>query len=74
VYKQGVIDFKANTSFTLWFPSIEFPITIIKDHQTKPVTPTIQYGAIGSQNLLIARFYPDNGYMQLIAREVKFFS
>lgn len=70
-------DFKEYGAFTLLYTDIIYAIEIKRQHSDRVVTPTIEWdkvnyipGPIPGPFRMIAKGYPDNGYTQLVCREV----
>lgn len=70
--------FSETGAFTLLYADVVYSVDINQRHSDHVVTATIKYktvntspGVEGSgQNKMISKAYPDNGYTQLISREV----
>lgn len=72
----AVVNYTENGSFLLLFADVNFNLVITKTHSDQKVVPSIKYegtnrGQHGQYNM-IATVFPNNGYSQLVAREVRY--
>lgn len=63
-------DYTGKGNFLLWNKEINFDLDIIRPHNSKQIQAEISFSGT-RPNDLIAEVYPDNGYTQLLAKEVR---
>lgn len=75
--KYDVIGFKGTGALTLLYTDVLYNIEIQRQHSNRTVTAAIKFDAVNNtpgkrpgQYGMIAKGYPDNGYTQLVSREV----
>lgn len=75
--KYDVIGFKETGALTLLFTDVQYNIEIQRQHSNGSVSATIKFDTVNTtpgkrpgQYGMIAKGYPDNGYTQLVSREV----
>lgn len=69
--------FAETGAFTLWYADVVYSVDISQRHSDHVVTATIKFKTLNKtpgmkpgQYKMIAKAYPDNGYTQLISKEV----
>lgn len=75
--KFDLKDFAETGAFTLLYSDVVYNIDIRRRHSDREVTATIKFETVNrtpgqrpGQYKMIAKSYPDNGYTQLVNREV----
>lgn len=65
-------EYKETTSMVIWFESLDFTVSVTKNHETELVEPSVKFAnfAGGQFKMKIINF-PNNPYTQLIAKEVR---
>jgi len=64
-------NFKGRGTVLIWFKQLQFDMSITRNHTTNDITSEIRYLSIGNQYDIVVKLYPNNGYTQLTAREIK---
>lgn len=62
--------YREHGTFMLYIPEILFNMYIGKDHQSQVISGSISFLTTGNQNVMITTVHPNNGYTQMVAREV----
>jgi hypothetical protein len=65
-------EYKQPSSMVIWIQGLDFQVSVTREHATGVVVPSITFLNIaGGINKMHVYNFPDNGYMQLMAKEVK---
>lgn len=69
--RYALTDYNGTGNLMLLIPETLFDLFIRKDHRTDALTGSLKFTTISNANTMRVQVYPDNGYTQLTARELK---